>query len=235
MILVFILRKTQLITYHEFLSDTPFDFIKKINLEFSKIKALDYQFQVYLMNLERFLGQSKKEYDFIVSTKDHSSPNSQASLVPIVCILDSIRSAHNIGAMFRNAECFAVEKIYLTGLSPTPENLQVQKTSMGTCDIQTWEYKKSALSLCEDLQKEGFEIWSVETGNQAIDINKFRSKDIPKKLALIFGHELHGVSLELLEASSKIIKIPLLGQKNSLNVSVSQGIVLNSLVSQLSI
>lgn len=217
----------KLCSYHEFLIHTDDQFIKKINLEFAKVKELDYQFQIYLMNLERFLGQSKKEYDFLVRTKDQDKKSSRKANIPIVCILDSIRSAHNVGAMFRNAECFGVEKIYLTGLSPTPENSHVKKTAMGADEYQPWEYVQSAQELVRELRQNGYEIWSIETGSMAIDLNKISKR--PKKAALIFGHELHGVSLELLEFSSKIIEIPLFGHKNSLNVSVSQGIVLQSI------
>lgn len=213
--------------YHTFLVDSSDEKIQKLNKEFNKVKQIDYQFQVYLMNLERLLGQSTKDYDFLVTTDDQ---NNKTKTFPIVCILDSVRSAHNVGAMFRNAECFGAENIILCGLAPTPENLQVQKTAMGCDHNIRWEYNKSAHETVSKLKIAGYTIWSIETSNNSIlleDIN-----DIPAPLAIIFGHEQFGVSKELIELSDEIVSISLFGKKNSLNVSVSQGIVLNHLVSQ---
>ena len=216
--------------YHDFLADHSDDLIKKINKEFIKVKDLDYQYQVYLMNLERLLGQSSKEYEFLVTTKDDQ--NTKIKTLPIICLLDSIRSAHNVGAMFRNAECFGVEKIILCGLSPTPENQHVTKTCMGTDKDVSWEYSKNAIDKIQELKQIGYQIWSVETAQKAELIYNTSLND--QKVVLIFGHEHFGVSRELLELSDKIVKIPLCGNKNSLNVSVSQGIILSSLTSKLS-
>lgn len=209
--------------YHSFLSDSKNDKIKKLNKEFIKIKELDYQFQIYLMNLERHLGQSKKEYDFLVTTADKS--NTSLKTFPIICLLDSIRSAHNVGAMFRNAECFGAKKIILCGLSPTPNTPQVKKTTMGCEENLPWEYSKSAEETVKKLKALGHTIWAIETSNQSPPLNIVT--DIPSPLVLLFGHEQFGISNELLSLSDQIISISLFGKKNSLNVSVSQGIVLN--------
>lgn len=215
--------------YHSFLAQDELPRIQKINKEFAKIKAIDYQFQVYLMNLERFLGQSKKEYDFLVKTNDLEKPIQK---FPFICLLDSIRSAHNIGAFFRNAECFGVSELILTGLSPTPELDQVRKTAMGCDQTLEWSYKKNAVETIIALKERGYKIWSIETARSAENLNTI--KNIPKNIVLVFGHEQHGISHEILQLSDKIISIELFGQKNSLNVSVSQAIVLNYLTSQVS-
>ncbi|MGK0367489.1 MAG: 23S rRNA (guanosine2251-2'-O)-methyltransferase [Thermoproteota archaeon] len=211
--------------YHDFLCDSDNQHIQKINKEFAKVKALDYQFQVYLMNLERFLGQSKKEYDFLVNTGDNSQAQRK---FPITCILDSVRSAHNVGSFFRNAECFGVSELILAGLTPTPELAQVKKTSMGCDENLDWRFIKDAKSEIKKLKKDGHTIWSIETSRHATHINEI--KEAPQKLVLIFGHEQHGISAELLELSDLIVDITLFGAKNSLNVSVSQAIVLNRIV-----
>jgi len=215
--------------YHEYLSEDEAERIQKINKEFFKVKKMDYQFQVYLMNLERFLGQSKKEYDFLVQTKDSEN---ESRKFPMICLLDSVRSAHNIGSFFRNAECFGVEKLILTGLCPTPELIQVKKTAMGCDENLPWEFHKDALSTVQDYKNNGYEVWSVETAKSAENLMDI--KEIPRKLLLVFGHEQHGISHEILTLSDKIIAIELYGKKNSLNVSVSQAIVLNYLTSQVS-
>ncbi len=210
--------------YHNNLKESSHERIQKINKEFFKIKKLDYQFQIYLMNLERFLGQSKKDYDFIVKRND---TNLLRQTKPIRCLLDSVRSAHNVGSFFRNAECFGIESIYLCGLTPTPKLPQVKKTAMGCDENLKWEYHKSAIELVAQLKSDGFKIWAIETANKAIHIHDI--KEVPENIILIFGHEQFGISLELLELSDKIIDINLHGIKNSLNVSISQGIVLNHL------
>lgn len=211
--------------YHDFLQEHPSAQIQKLNKEFKKVKALDYQFQVYLMNLERLLGQSKKEYQFLVNTQDKESH--ERTVFSLYCLLDSVRSAHNVGAMFRNSECFGVEKMILCGLTPTPESPQVIKTAMGCHENIPWEYHKEVLPLLQKLKREGFKICSIETSKNAISINSIEK--LPAKIVLIFGHEQFGISQEILEQSDLYFNIPLYGIKNSLNVSVCQGIILNSL------
>lgn len=214
--------------YHSYLETSEHHKIKILNKEFNKIHSLDYQFQIYLMNLERFLGQSKKDYEFIVKTIDDES---SSKTFPIICVLDSIRSAHNVGSMFRNAECFGCHKIILTGLSPTPSHSSVVKVAMGTDQNIPWEFEKSLINVIKNLKNQGYEIWAIETGRDAIPIDSLTQ--IHDKIALIFGHEAHGIGLEGLKLSDKIVKIPLYGSKNSLNVAMSQGIILHRLVSLL--
>ncbi len=211
--------------YHHFLRFDEELVIQKVNKEFQKIKSLDYQFQVYLMNLERLLGQSLKEYDFLVKTNDSYNENAHSS--NIVCLLDSIRSAHNIGAFFRNAECFGIQEIIMTGLSPTPESIQVKKTAMGCDQLVPWRYYKNTLEIVKEFKNKDYQVIAIETGANAISLNRFKPED--DKILLLFGHEQFGLSLELIKESHQIVRIPLRGQKNSLNVAISQGIVLNHL------
>jgi len=192
---------------------------------------MDYQFQVYLMNLERFLGQSKKEYDFLVNTGDEKHNQRSEKRFPITCLLDSIRSAHNVGSFFRNAECFGTAEILLCGLSPTPKSIQVKKTAMGCDELVKWRYEQNACIEVKKLKELGATIWAIETSSTAIHINDVL--EIPTPLVLIFGHEQHGISHELLELSDKIIDITLYGSKNSLNVSVSQAVVLNHITGKI--
>jgi tRNA G18 (ribose-2'-O)-methylase SpoU len=209
--------------YHRFLKDSPEDKLQKLNKEFSKVKDTGYQFQIYLMNLERLLGQSKKDYDFLVNTGDQSNQSIKA--FPITCLLDSVRSAHNIGSIFRNAECFGVEQLILCGLSPTPDSIQVQKTAMGCDEVLKWKYEKSAVLAIKNLKDLGHKVYAVETSKRSINLNKLEK--ISGSITLIFGHEQFGISLEVLELCDEIIAIELYGQKNSLNVSISNAIVLN--------
>lgn len=214
--------------YHEFLSQSTDKLIQHLNKEFIKITAIDYQFQIYLMNCERFLGQSSREYNFLVTTDDNKK---DARKFPITCLLDSVRSAHNVGAIFRNSECFGVEELILSGLSPTPESEHVIKTAMNCDKYVSWSYTKNPIEHVKKLKDLGYEIWGIETCSKSIDINQ--AKDIPDKVALLFGHEQYGLSMELLKLSDKFISIPMYGNKNSLNVAVANAVILNSLSSKM--
>lgn len=217
--------------YHTFLEGSSFSLIQKLNKEFAKVVKIDHQFQIYIMNLERLMGQSCDEYNFLVTTNDNNINDVQK--FNIICLLDSVRSAHNVGAMFRNAECFGVEKIILTGLSPTPDSVAVQKTAMN-CELEVpWNYIKDPLEVISYLKKQGYQIWSIETARESIDLNEL--KNVPSKLVIIFGHEQFGISNDILKVSDKIVSIRLFGKKNSLNVSVCQGIILNQLSFRLNL
>jgi 23S rRNA (guanosine2251-2'-O)-methyltransferase len=214
--------------YHQFLQNSENQNIQKINKEFKKIKTIDYQFQVYLMNLERLTGQSRDDYQMRINLGDQ---NTASKTFDIICLLDSIRSAHNIGAFFRNAECFGVKKLCLTGLSPTPELDQVKKTAMGMESEVEWEYQRDACLVITQLKDQGYTIYGIETVNDAISLNSV--KELPQKIVLVFGHEQFGMSAELLNLCDQIISIDLYGKKNSLNVAVSQAITLNHFTSLL--
>lgn len=211
--------------YHDFLKSNPDQKIQKLNKEFAKVTDTKYQFQIYLMNLERLLGQSTKEYDFLIQQEDmdHSSQNP----FNIVCIFDSVRSAHNVGAMIRTSECFNIQKIYTCGLTPSIKSSHVKKTAMGCDESIEVEHKEKITELIASLKQDSYQIWSIETSRVDTDLNKIEA--MPDKVALIFGHEQFGVSAEVLELSDKIVPIKLYGRKNSLNVSISHGIVLNNL------
>ena len=212
--------------YHSFLDESKDSTIQKLNKEFMKIKQIDYQFEIYLMNLERLLGQSKKEYEFLIKTEDKTLIFKEKN--NIICLLDSILSAHNVGSMLRNAECFHIQSVIMTGLTPPGDHPQVIKTAMGCDKTVSWEYHKGPISYINFMKEQGYQVWSIETGKNAISIKDINSP--PQKIILLFGHEQFGLSLELLQISDKIVKIELFGQKNSLNVSISQGIVLSHLV-----
>lgn len=217
----------RLVSYHHILSGTRDNRMIRLNREFQKLpqKKIGRQFQVYIMTLERFMGQSKKEYEFLVPRGDKASK--EVKLIPVICLLDSVRSAHNIGAMFRNADCFSIQEIIICGLSPTPDHNQVKKTAMACDETVNWSYQRHASTHLEILKKEGYKIWAVEQTKNSVNINKI--SEVPKKLVLVFGHEQYGVSFEILKFADKTIFIELFGKKNSLNVSVCQAITLHKI------
>lgn len=151
---------------------------------------------------------------------------------PVVLILDNIRSQHNIGAAFRTADAFALEKIYLCGICATPPSAEIRKAALGAEESVDWEYNESTLSVVERLKTEGFTPLAVEQTENSVMLNKF----IPhsgKKYALIFGNEVKGVSQDVVDICEGTIEIPQFGTKHSLNVSVSVGVVLWEVVSKM--
>ena len=144
--------------------------------------------------------------------------------IPVVVILDDIRSAHNVGAIFRTSDAFRVEKIYLTGITPIPPNREIQKTALGAQLSVEWEHRKNSLELMEELQP-NYQIGAIEQTKNSTNLLNF-TPDKKKKYALIFGNEVSGVKQEIIDQSNFFLEIPQEGTKHSLNVSVCSGIVL---------
>jgi len=146
-------------------------------------------------------------------------------------ILFDIRSTHNVGSIFRTAEAAGVSKVYLTGYTPQPKDKfgrwrkDIGKVALGAEKIVPWEHRADTTSLIEELQEKGFEVVAVEQHNKSIDYRSLKQKN---RQAFVFGNEVSGLSESILSLSDKIIEIPMHGQKESLNVSVSVGIILFS-------
>ncbi|MDV6169048.1 RNA methyltransferase [Flavobacterium sp. DG1-102-2] len=148
----------------------------------------------------------------------------EAEKTPLILILDDIRSLHNIGSVFRTADAFLIEKIYLCGITATPPNKEIHKTALGATDTVAWEYEKDVLEVITRLQDENTEVWAIEQVENSVYLNDFQPEE-GKKYALVFGNEVKGVSQEAIKLCSGTIEIPQLGTKHSLNISVSAGIV----------
>ena len=141
-------------------------------------------------------------------------------------VLDNIRSALNVGAIFRTADSFGVEKIFLCGTTPRPGQFgrsgkDLAKTSLGAENFVPWEYRKRTIDAVKQLKKQGFRIVALEQAKNSIDIRRYKPK---AKVALVLGFEVSGVSKSVLKQCDKIIEIPMLGKKESLNVSVAFGV-----------
>src|SRR5690554_5830901 len=141
---------------------------------------------------------------------------------PLILVLDDIRSLNNIGSVFRTADAFLVEKIFLCGITATPPNKEIHKTALGATETVEWNYFKTAEEAIVELQSENVQVWSIEQVENSIMLNKFEVKE-NQKYALIFGNEVKGVSDKAIELSDGTIEIPQLGTKHSLNISVSAG------------
>ena len=148
----------------------------------------------------------------------------EAEKTPLIIILDDIRSLHNIGSVFRTADAFLIEKIYLCGITAIPPNKEIHKTALGATETVAWEYKKSVLEAIAGLKQENVAVFAVEQVENAVFLPDFEIEK-NKKYALIFGNEVFGVAQEAIAACDGCIEIPQLGTKHSLNISVSMGIV----------
>lgn len=153
--------------------------------------------------------------------------------VPIVIILDNVRSAHNVGSVFRTSDAFLIEKIMLCGICPVPPKNEIRKTALGATESVDWQYFNDSTDCIKGLKEKGYTIISIEQADNAIDLNNY-SIEKSRKIALVFGNEVNGVSDKIINLSDSVIEIPQHGTKHSFNVSVSVGIVLWDLSRKIS-
>jgi tRNA G18 (ribose-2'-O)-methylase SpoU len=151
---------------------------------------------------------------------------------PLILILDDVRSLHNIGSVFRTADAFLIEKIYLCGITASPPNKEIHKTALGATETVVWEHQTNVLDVIQKLKEEKVTTLAIEQVESAILLQDFTVEE-GKKYALVFGNEVHGVSQEAVALCDGCIEIPQLGTKHSLNISVSAGIVVWDLFQKL--
>jgi tRNA G18 (ribose-2'-O)-methylase SpoU len=145
--------------------------------------------------------------------------------LPVVVILDNVRSMHNVGSIFRTCDGFAVEKICLCGITGQPPHREIEKTALGATQSVNWSHYPTPLQAIEELRKEGYAIVAIEQAENSVVLNEFKAEE-SKKYALIFGNEVNGVSDEVMKVIDACIEIPQFGTKHSFNIVVSAGIVL---------
>ena len=141
----------------------------------------------------------------------------------IYVICNNIRSRHNVGAIFRNADAFGISKIYLCGITPQPDHARVEKVSLGAEKTVPWEYAKRAADIVKKLKKDGVQIVALEKNRTSHPIKSAKFKS---RVAIILGNEVDGVRGALLKQADIVVHIPMLGIKESLNVSVAAGIAM---------
>jgi len=146
--------------------------------------------------------------------------------LPIVVVLDNVRSAYNVGSVFRTADAFPVEAIYLCGITGYPPHKEILKTALGATETVKWKYHKSTLEVISELKAAGYKIYAIEQAEGSIMLNDFKLLELNAKLALVFGHEVDGVQQDIMNVCDGCIEIPQGGTKHSLNIAVSAGVVL---------
>ena len=149
----------------------------------------------------------------------------QSSKTPIIIVLDDIRSLNNIGSVFRTADAFLIEKIYLCGITATPPNKEINKTALGATETVDWEYNAQVCDVITELQQNQVAVYAIEQVENAVFLQNF-SVNPTQKIAVVFGNEVKGVSQDAVAMCNGCIEIPQLGTKHSLNIAVSAGIVI---------
>ena len=145
--------------------------------------------------------------------------------IPLIVILDNIRSLNNIGSVFRTSDAFLIEKIYLCGITAQPPHKDIHKTALGATETVAWEYVKETLEIVTKLKSENIIVCSIEQADNSTMLQNFSVKP-NQKYAIIMGNEVKGVQQDVVSASDYCIEIPQFGTKHSLNISVSCGVVL---------
>ncbi len=155
----------------------------------------------------------------------------KAEKLPVILVLDNVRSMNNVGSVFRTADAFLLEAIYLCGVTATPPHREIQKTALGATETVNWKHFETTLEAVHSLKKEGYKVYAVEQADQSIMLDKFILDS--NKIALVFGNEITGVEQAVIDVCDACIEIPQYGTKHSLNISVSAGIVVWEVVKKI--
>lgn len=145
--------------------------------------------------------------------------------LPVTLVMDNVRSEMNVGSIFRTADAFLIERIFLCGITPQPPKPEIHKTALGAEDAVSWQYCATALEAVELLRNQGYVIVSIEQVNDSVSLEKFVVNH-GQKIAIIFGNEVKGVSQEVVDASDISVELPQEGTKHSLNISCCAAIVM---------
>lgn len=149
----------------------------------------------------------------------------RADKLPLVVVLDNVRSLHNVGSVFRTGDAFRVESVVLCGITATPPQPEIHKTALGAEDVVEWKYYASTVEAVEELRSAGYDIFSIELCDGSIALQDFVAEP-GKRYAVILGNEVKGVQQAVVDMSDGAIEIPQFGTKHSLNVSVTAGMVI---------
>ena len=149
----------------------------------------------------------------------------EAEKLPLIVVLDDVRSMYNVGSVFRTCDTFRVEAVYLCGISCTPPATEIHKTALGAEESVSWKYFKTAVEAVKELKKQGYTVYSVEQVEHSTKLQTFVPEK-GQKYAVVMGNEVKGVHQEVVDASDGCLEIPQLGTKHSMNVSVTAGIII---------
>ena len=149
----------------------------------------------------------------------------ESEKLPLVVVLDNVRSLHNVGSVFRTSDAFRVECIMLCGITATPPSAEIHKTALGAEDVVDWKYYESTMDAVAELRSQGYRVYSIELCQGSIALQDFVTAP-GERYAVVLGNEVKGVQQDVVDASDGAIEIPQFGTKHSLNVSVTAGMVI---------
>lgn len=149
----------------------------------------------------------------------------ESKKIPVLAVLDNIRSQNNIGSIFRTADAFRMEGLILCGITAKPPHREIHKTALGATESVDWEYRENTTEAILELKEKGYRVLSVEQVEGAVNLDQLKLLS-DQKYALVFGHEIRGVEQKVVDLSDQCIEIPQYGTKHSLNISVAAGIVI---------
>ena len=155
----------------------------------------------------------------------------EAEKLPLIVVLDDVRSLYNVGSVFRSCDAFRVEAVYLCGITATPPNAEIHKTALGGEDSVDWKYFATADEAVKALHEDGVFVYSIEQVEGSTKLQDLQLE--PRRYAVVFGNEVKGVHQSVVDASDGCLEIPQFGTKHSLNVSVTAGIVVWEFTRQL--
>ncbi len=173
-----------------------------------------------------------KKKSIIELKRISQSEYKQVDKIPLTVVLDNVRSLNNIGSVFRTADAFRIESIYLCGITATPPHPDIHKTALGAEDSVEWKYEKDTCRVVDKLFSEGYEVYAVEQVENSINLIDIQL-DKNKKYAVILGNEVKGVQQSVVDKCTGSIEIPQYGTKHSLNVSITAGLVMWDFFKQL--
>ena len=153
----------------------------------------------------------------------------QTKKIPLVIILDNVRSMHNIGSIFRTSDAYLVEKVVLCGITAQPPHPEIHKSALGAELSVDWEYYADTNEAVATLKKQGYDIWAIELAENSIMLNQFSTlnpQPSTQKIAVVLGNEVKGVQQSVIDQCKGCIELPQFGTKHSLNVSITAGIVI---------
>ncbi len=156
----------------------------------------------------------------------------ETAKTPLAIVLDNVRSANNVGSVFRTSDAFALEGLHLCGITACPPQKDIRKTALGASDSVTWTHWKETSMAIEHLKSEGYKVIAIEQAEGSIALQDFEV-EVGGKYAVVFGHEVKGVSEEVMELVDACIEIPQFGTKHSLNIAVSVGVIVWDLFAKI--
>ena len=146
----------------------------------------------------------------------------QTEKIPVIIVLDNVRSLHNVGSVFRTSDAFLIEAIYLCGITSTPPHTEIHKTALGAENTVEWQYFEHTLDAVRQLKQKSYSILAIEQAENSIPLDKFRIEN--QRYAVVFGNEVKGIDQSIMDICDACLEIPQFGTKHSLNISVAAGI-----------